>query len=199
MAPSAATNPARRAVAGLVLALTLLLAGPVAAQEVPTTTSGVLVQGDPTATTQPAAPAGTGGAGTTTTSTTEAPEEDGGLLGLDLDANEKVWIIVGGLVLVAILLSVLTVVYWRHTRPDRTGVETRAERRERQRQEKADAKAAKAQAGAAGTAVVGDELPEVEHGVDAQQGTAGPVDVDELLAAPDPSRSVFGEPDDTPS
>jgi hypothetical protein len=170
---------------------------------VPTTTSGVLVPGDPTATTQPPAPAGGGGAGTTTTSTTEVPEEDGGLLGLDLDANEKVWVIVGGLVLVAILLSVLTVVYWRHTKPDHTGIETRTARKQRKRQEKADAKAAKADAKATGPAVVGDDLlgveDEVDDRVEVGEGTEGPVDVDELLAAPDPSRSVFGDPDDTPS
>ncbi len=51
----------------------------------------------------------------------QAPADDeGGVLDFDLDANEKVWIIVGALVAVALLLLVLTIVYWRHTKPDRS-------------------------------------------------------------------------------
>ena len=55
------------------------------------------------------------------TTTTEAPglRRRAATGCLDLDANEKVWVIVGGLVAIAVLMMVLTVIYWRHTKPDR--------------------------------------------------------------------------------
>ena len=118
MPPSpAAPNLSRRALAALALAAGLtFFSGAGASAQVPTTAvPGVLVPGDTTAST--VAP---------TTTTTEAPAvADDGLLDFDFDANEKVWIIVGALVAVAILLLVLTIVYWRHTKPDRPKADRR--------------------------------------------------------------------------
>lgn len=178
MAPLRPSTPVRLAV-GLAVALTLW-AGPVAAQEVPPTTVGdLLVPGDPAATSAP--PATTTPAPTTTAPTAA---EEGGLLDLELDANEKVWVIVGALVLVAVLIAVLTVVYWRHTKP---GVErpSRRERRARRREGRDETHVGRRDRR---DPFAGDEP------------SAGPLDVDELLGRPEPSRSVFatGPEDEAP-
>lgn len=168
---------ARLAVAALVGLGALAAAPSAGAQEpAPTTTNPVLVPGETTPTTR--APSG----GTPApTSTTEA-DDGGGLLDLDLDANEKVWIIVGGLVVIAVVMAVLTVVYWRHTRPDRSGEpeakETRAERRARKREAKAAAR---------------DPFVEDEAVGEEPEPVEGPLDLDALLGGPEPSRSVFGD------
>ena len=138
MPPAAVT---RRALVGLVLigALALGIGGVASAQE-PPPTSGVLVPGTttPSVTTPPS-------------STSQAPaaedEADEDSL-LDLDANEKVWVIVGGLVAIAIVMMVLTVIYWRHTKPERPKQDRRIDRAER-RAEKAERKDEKRQRKAA--------------------------------------------------
>ena len=179
---SAAPTLPRRVLMALALTATLGLglglAGPAVAQ-VPTTTSpGVLVPGPSTATTVPA---------TTAPPATTEPASDDGLLDFDFDANEKVWIIVGALVAVALLLLILTIVYWRHTKPNRsaaadTGGSRRATRKEEKRRRKAEAKVPSRDDDA-------DEAPP-------RDPATGPLDLDELLGAPDPARSVFGAPDD---
>ena len=179
---SAAPSLPRRVLAAVALTATLGLGlgvtAPVAAQAPTTTTPGVLVPGPSTASTVPA---------TTAAPTTTTPAaDDGGLLDFDFDANQKVWIIVGGLVAVALLLLVLTIVYWRHTKPDRSAAvgrrEGRATRKEEKRRRKAEAK---------------DPFSEtVEDDAPPRDPTTGPLDLDELLGAPDPARSVFGAPDD---
>jgi len=178
---SAAPSLPRRVLAAVALTATLGLglgvAAPVAAQAPTTTTPGVLVPGPSTASTVPP---------TTVAPTTTAPGADDGLLDFDFDANQKVWIIVGGLVAVALLLLVLTIVYWRHTKPDRSAAvgrrEGRATRKEEKRRRKAEAK---------------DPFSEtVEDDAPPRDPTTGPLDLDELLGAPDPARSVFGAPDD---
>jgi hypothetical protein len=176
MPPSpAAPNLSRRALAALALVAGLtFISGAGASAQVPTTTvPGVLVPGDTTAATV-----------ATTTTTTEAPAVvDDGLLDFDLDANEKVWIIVGALVAVAVLLLVLTVIYWRHTKPDRPKTDRRIERAERKEQKQRRRAANKdAETGAVG---------------DGPAGTpSAPMDLDEVLSSPDPARSVFGIPDE---
>ena len=113
---------------------------------------------------------------------------DGGFLGLGLDANEKVWIIVGGLVVIALVLLVLTVIYWRHTRPGRRSeddpsdpVDDRSSGREKKRRRRAEAKDPSGDAGE-------------EDGP--RDPSSGPLDLDGLLGAPDPGRLVFGSPDE---
>ena len=87
------------------------------AQETPTTTAPgappeLLVPGDTT----PATTAAPTQESVPTVTVPEAGDDsgDGGL-----DASTKVWLIVIGLVLVAAVTAVLTVLYWRHTRPSR--------------------------------------------------------------------------------
>ena len=179
MPPSSAapTLPRRVLVAlALTVALGLGLAAPVAAQVPPTTVPGVLVPGPSTAPTVPP---------TTAPAATTVPA-GGGVLDFDFDANEKVWIIVGALVAVALLLLVLTIVFWRHTKPDRSvAVDTggdRASRKEEKRQSKAEKKDPFRDDDA------GDGPP--------RDPAAGPLDLDELLGTPDPARSVFGAPDE---
>jgi beta-lactamase regulating signal transducer with metallopeptidase domain len=174
MPPSpAAPNLSRRALAALALVAGLtFISGAGASAQVPTTTvPGVLVPGDTTAATV-----------ATTTTTTEAPAVvDDGLLDFDLDANEKVWIIVGALVAVAALLLVLTIIYWRHTKPDRPKADRRIERAERKEQKQRRRAAIK---------------DETDDG-DGPAGTpSAPMDLDEVLSSPDPARSVFGIPDE---
>ena len=72
---------------------------------------GVLVP----STTVAADPATTVAPGSTATPETEAPASDRG----DPDAERTVWMAIAGLGVVALLIIVLTVVYARHTRPDR--------------------------------------------------------------------------------
>jgi Domain of unknown function (DUF3827) len=180
MPPSSAapTLPRRVLVAlALTAALSLGVGAPAAAQVPTTTIPGVLVPGVTTASTAPtttAAPAAT---------STPAAADDG-LLDFDFDANQKVWIIVGALVAVALLLLVLTIIYWRHTRPDRSaavGPDKTSQKMEKRRQ-KAAAKD-----------------PFAEPTVDAappRDPVAGPLDLDELLGTPDPGRSVFGTSDE---
>ena len=181
--PSSAPSLPRRVLVALAFSATvglgLGIAGPAAAQVPTTTTPGVLVPGPSTASTAPP---------TTAPPTTTAPAADdgGGLLDFDFDANQKVWIIVGALVAVALLLLILTIVYWRHTKPDRSGAVDRGEgrvaRKEAKRRRKADGKDPFSDA-------VVDETPP-------RDPTTGPLDLDELLGAPDPARSVFGAPDE---
>ena len=111
-----------------------------------------------------------------------------GLLDFHFDANEKVWIIVGALVAVALLLLVLTIIYWRHTKPDRPKADKRIERAERKEQ-----KRRRKATGEDPFAEEADEGPDD----DGSAGTpSGPIDLDEVLAPPDPARSVFGTPDE---
>ncbi len=199
MPPAAVT---RRALVGLVLigALALGIGGVASAQE-PPPTSGVLVPGTttPSVTTPPS-------------STSQAPaaedEADEDSL-LDLDANEKVWVIVGGLVAIAIVMMVLTVIYWRHTKPERPKQDRRIDRAER-RAEKAERKDEKRQRKAASRDPfvdddtdldalideVDDEKdePDEADGEDEDPLPEGPLDLEGLLGAPDSSRSVFGVP-----
>ena len=175
MPPSpAAPNLSRRALAALALVAGLtFFSGAGASAQVPTTTvPGVLVPGDTTA---PSV--------ATTTTTTEAPAvADDGLLDFDFDANEKVWIIVGALVAVAVLLLVLTIIYWRHTKPDRPKADRRIERAERKEQKQRRRAANK---------------DETDTDGDGPAGTpSAPMDLDEVLSTPDPARSVFGIPDE---
>ena len=176
MSPSpAAPNLARRALAALVLigGLSFSVAAGASAQVPTTTVPGVLVPGDTTATT--VAP----------TTTTEAPAAaDDGLLDFDFDANEKVWIIVAALVAVALLLLVLTIIYWRHTQPDRPKADRSIERAERKEQKQ------RRRASGKDTAATDSEP-------DGPAGTpSAPMDLDEVLSSPDPARSVFGTPDE---
>jgi hypothetical protein len=166
------TKPVRtRPLLGLVaLAVAGIVALPTAAgaQESPTTTTPeLLVPGDTTPTTAPAA----GAQGSTVTST---PAEDGGLFDLDVDASTKVWIIVGGLVGVAVLIAALTVIYWRHTRPERPEPEPDAPKKKRRR-----------------------KRWRRRRGRD-DDGDSGspPLDLDDLLGLPDPGRSVFASESD---
>ncbi len=180
---AAAPTLTRRALVALTVAGVLTLGGTAAAwaQDPPVTTpSSILVPG----TTAPSttAPA--------TTPTSEAPAEDpvqdeGGFF--DFDANEKVWIIVGGLVAIAVLMMVLTVLYWRHTKPDRPAKGERTSRAERKR----DKRLRKAARKDPWTDDDGDE-----DGDDEPAQPSGPLDLDELLAAPDSDRSVFGATDE---
>ncbi len=186
MPPSSpAPSLPRRVLVALALTATLGigpgLAGPAVAQVPTTTTPGVLVPGPSTDTT--AAPA------TTPPPATTEPASDDGLLDFDFDANEKVWIIVGALVAVALLLLILTIVYWRHTKPDRSAAADtrgdggrRATRKEEKRRREAEATVPFRDADA-------DEPP-------SRDPATGPLDLDDLLGAPDPARSVFGAPDD---
>ena len=123
---------------------------------------------------------------TTAPPTTRAPAADdsGGLLDFDFDANQKVWIIVGALVAVALLLLILTIVYWRHTKPDRSAAVAgdKTSRKMEKRRQKAAAKDPFAQS-------TQDEAPP-------RDPTSGPIDLDGLLGTPDPARSVFGAPDE---
>jgi hypothetical protein len=148
-------------------------------------TSGVLIPG----TTVPATTAAP--ASSTSPSTTAAPEDENGGF-LDLDAHEKVWVIVGALVGVAILMMVLTVLYWRHTRPEVSRQDKRiakAERKDAKRQAKARSK---------DPFVDGpdDALVPADPTTQPVPRTDGPMDLDELLGEPDPSRSVFGQGDE---
>jgi hypothetical protein len=212
MPPAAAPSLARRALAVLAVAATLVLGlvGVASAQEPPPTTvpSSILVPGTTAPTTTPPA--------TTAASEDEpdaaADEDDGGgFFDLDFDANEKVWIIVAGLVAIAILMLVLTVIYWRHTKPDRPKQDRRIDRAER-RAEKSERKDEKRRRKAAARdpfvqddetgADDGDEVDERTDGTDRRPDPSeGPMDLDGLLARPDPSRSVFGAAgeDDEPS
>jgi hypothetical protein len=75
----------------------------------------LLVPADPSATTAPAA-AGDGDLDADTSSSTTVPAT--GATGDDgLAASTKVWIIIGGLVGVALLVLLLTILYWRRTKP----------------------------------------------------------------------------------
>jgi len=177
---SVAPTLPRRVLAALALTaalgLGLGLGAPAAAQVPTTTTPGVLVPGPSAATTVPP---------TTAAPSTSAPADDEGGV-LDFDANEKVWIIVGALVAVALLLLVLTIVYWRHTKPDRSvAVDAdgdRVSRKEAKRRRKAEKKDPFRDDD------TDDEPP--------RDPAAGPLDLDELLGAPDPGRSVFGTSDE---
>jgi len=193
MPPSAPPSLSRRALAATALVGALLVGTATAAwaqDPVPTTTptptSGVLVPG----TTAPPS---------STTATTQAPpaedaDDDGGLL--DLDANEKVWVIVGALVAIAVLMMVLTVVYWRHTKPDRSPKQDRRIERAERKEAKAERKDEKRQRRAARRDPFGsgdDEDDEAdEGGGEARRSSDGPMDLDAILGSPDPSRSVFG-------
>jgi hypothetical protein len=199
MPPAAAPSLTRRALASLAVIGALLLGGAGAAwAQDPTATtvpptSGVLVPGGPTtATTAP-----------TATSTSQAPADDtagdeGGLL--DLDANEKVWVIVGALVAIAVLMMILTVLYWRHTRP---GIkQDRRITREEKRAAKRERKAAKKDPFVAAEDDEDDDDEDLDDvGADDDAPPAhptGPLDLDAILGAPDASRSVFGEADEDP-
>jgi len=157
----------------VLLVVVLGWASPAPAQVPPTTAPSVLVPG-PTTTVAPT--------GATTAPTTSAPAADGGdgggLLDFDFDANTKVWIIVGGLVVVAIATLVLTILYWRHTRPERAEddggeAEPKRTRRQRRRDERAASEAEAATAA---------EVPDLSE-----------ADLDELLGPPDAQRSVFAD------
>jgi len=174
----------RRPASALALAVVLLAGPAAAAQEVPPTTVGdLLVPGT-------SAPAPSAPATTTPPATTSAPvDEGGGLLDLDLDANQKVWVIVGALLAVAVLIAVLTVVYWHHTRPvppdgvPVTRRERRQARRDARRAERRERRAPAPEPAAVPPA-----------GADP---AAGPLDLDALLGEPQPSRSVFApDPED---
>lgn len=120
------TQRAGAAALVLLAALALLFGAPAAAENAqfpPATT----VPGFPTATTVPGGgvlvPSTTVAGGTATTvpdgstatTAAEAPASDGG----DPDAERTVWMAIAGLGVVAVLIIVLTLVYARHTRPDR--------------------------------------------------------------------------------
>ena len=117
----------RAAAAALALAAGLVLLGATAwagnAQIPPTT-----VPGFPTATTVPGGgvlvPSTTVAAGTATTvaagsTATSTAADDGGGDDGDPNAERTVWFAIAGLGVVALLIIILTVIYARHTRPDR--------------------------------------------------------------------------------
>lgn len=83
----------------VLLALGSLSTGPAAARP----------RQDPAETTTTAA--------STTTATDGEAEAEGAGSRRVADENRKIWLVVGGLVLVALALSLLTFRYWRHTRP----------------------------------------------------------------------------------
>jgi hypothetical protein len=191
MPPAATSALPRRALAGLALAAMLVLGGGTAAwAQDPTATtvpptSGVLVTGTTVAPTSTPA---------STTSTTAAPEDDEGGF-LDLDANEKVWVIVAALVGVAIVMMVLTVLYWRHTRPGRGDLQDKRITKAERKTEKAERKDEKRRRRAVS------KDPFVDGPDDAlvpPDPADGPMDLEELLGEPDPSRSVFGSADEDP-
>ena len=197
MPPSAAPTLSRRALVAAAVAGAIVLGGGTAAwaqdpvpTTTPTATSGVLVPG----TTAPPS---------STTATTQPPpaddaDDEGGFL--DLDANEKVWVIVGALVAIAILMMVLTVIYWRHTKPDRAPKQDRrierAERREakaERRDEKRQQRAARKDPFGGGVGDAEKEDPaDGDDEVPPRSSPDGPMDLDAILGSPDPSRSVFG-------
>jgi hypothetical protein len=81
-------------------------------------------------------------------------------------------------------MLVLTVIYWRHTKPDRPAQDkriTKAERKDEKRRRKASKK----------DPFVADDEPAPTDGP-----PPGPMDLDDLLGSPDPSRSVFGSSDE---
>ena len=133
--PDASVAPARRAgrarqamllVVGLLALVVLVVMGagsPASARtsQDPGTSTTAGFGGDPSTTgvsVTTAAPATT-----TASATTEAPASSGGPGSKRVaDENRKIWLVVGALVAVAIALTLLTVRYWRHTRPMPTPV-----------------------------------------------------------------------------
>ncbi|QXC61593.1 hypothetical protein KSP35_01720 [Aquihabitans sp. G128] len=129
-APAPATGPdrlrvARRRVAVVALLLGLAASGwtaspaaaapaaPAAPTQDPSATTTLLV----TTTTAPgiattAAPTTAAGAGETTTTAAPATSSPSAA-----SENRKIWLVVGGLVAVALALMVLTLRYWRQTKP----------------------------------------------------------------------------------
>lgn len=113
------------ACAALAAVLVLALAGPAAtagtapaqsdpsgsgsSTSAPGTTTENVLEGQPTT---PAS---------TTTASTTAPANAGKAQTAANADSRKVWLIVAALVLVAVLLGVLTFLYWRHTRPPAHG------------------------------------------------------------------------------
>jgi hypothetical protein len=65
----------------------------------------------------PGAPSVTSGPAETPSSTTAVPAEATSSRDDGLAASTKVWIIIGGLVGVAFLVLILTILYWRRTKP----------------------------------------------------------------------------------
>jgi hypothetical protein len=205
MPPAAPPTLIRRALAAatLVGALVLGVGSVAGAQEVPPATTvpggSILVPGTTVATTAPPA-------------TSEAPaeeeadEDDGdgnSFFDTDFDANEKVWIIVGALVAVAILMLVLTVIYWRHTRPDGAIKQDRRIDKAERREEKAARKDEKRRRKAAdrdpftqddGAHDSTTDEPPAGDAPSASRHPEGPMDLDGILGRPEASRSVFGEP-----
>lgn len=102
--------------AGLALTLTVLVSfAATGAAAVPTQDPGVSTSTAPaTVTTGGLDAVSPGGATTTLASDTPAPGSGSRRVA---DENRKIWLVVGGLVVVALGLSVLTVRYWRHTKP----------------------------------------------------------------------------------
>ena len=202
MPPAATSALPRRAFAGLALAAMLVLGGGSAswAQDPTATTvpptSDVLIPGTTVA------PASTP---PSSTSTTAAPEEEdeGGFL--DLDANEKVWVIVAALVGVAIVMMVLTVIYWRHTRPGRGDLQDKRISKAERKDEKAERKEQKRRRKAISKDPFVDGPDDALVPADPDDGPLaahhpddGPMDLDALLGEPDPSRSVFGSVEEDP-
>ncbi len=118
-------RPVRSVLGALLLALLAVLAlgGPVGAAPTQDPSFGTTVPGDTTgtdltATTEPVTPStAAGDAGTTTT-----PEDDDATTTSSsrvADENRRLWLVVGGLVVIALALTVLTIRYWRQTRPVR--------------------------------------------------------------------------------
>ncbi len=162
-------RPVVLVLAALAMAAMLVAPAMAEAQEVPTTTvPELLVPGDTTPT--------TAGGGAPATTTTETPATDDGGLFHDVDANTKVWIIVGGLVTVAVLIAILTIIYWRHTRPAPVDADAEGGRRPSRRERRKAKKLGQGQDDAA----------------------KPPLDLDDLLARPDPARSVFATDPEKP-
>jgi hypothetical protein len=115
-APARATRP-RAVTAAVLLALAVLAAPAVGAGP-----AGARPAQDPTATTLPGetvpgatVPGQTTLPGATATSSTPATETV--TSSRVADENRKIWLVVGGLVVVALLLTALTFRYWRQTKP----------------------------------------------------------------------------------
>jgi hypothetical protein len=98
-------QPRRSAVVAVLLCALLLLAAPAGAQEVPTSTTS-----STTSTTRPRL-----------TTTSIERSEDGGR-GRGLSTGNKVALLIGGLVVLALALTVFTWRYWRATKPARASV-----------------------------------------------------------------------------
>lgn len=105
----------------LFVAVVLQVVGPGAAAQTGTepTVPELIVPGDTGTTSAPPADGGAGELDPASPTTAAGGDQgtDSGSGGDGLSASTKVWVIIGALVGVALLVFILTIIYWRHTRP----------------------------------------------------------------------------------